>query len=439
MAVTILNRGQLPLEIAYKDVSNTFSLPIYLPINTPLLDTEAANKKYVDEKVISAATGLTVKDACRLATTQNIGTYNSTGGEKARGQIISASDIVDGITLVSGNRILVKNNSIPSGNGIYVVSFLGTGTNGVWDRASDFDSDAEVSANAFCFIEEGSTLADTAFVLTTNNPIVIGGASGTNLTFTQFAGNGIGLTSLSVSTSNGFSGLSSGGTTPIITISTSLGAGVVKSNGAGAFVLGNIDLSSGDVINTLPVIRGGTGSNGFTGLSYGNGTSAMTAATGAQITAAIGSSSVLNSTNAVSFSGALSGDVTGNQNSTSILSTIVTSKLITGFVSSAGTVVATDSILSAINKLNGNIANKQNTISSSNLKVGVPIAGTANASNLIFTLPNTPIILTESIFVNGVCQQRGAGNDYQISGQTVTFENGNAPDIGAILISSYFI
>ena len=63
---------------------------------------------------------------------------------------------------------------------------VGTGSNGVWDRATDFDSDAEVTANAFVFIEEGNTYADTAWVLTTNNPITIGGSSGTSLTWAQF-------------------------------------------------------------------------------------------------------------------------------------------------------------------------------------------------------------------------------------------------------------
>jgi hypothetical protein len=58
--------------------------------------------------------------------------------------------------------------------------------------------------------------------------------------------------------------------------------------------------------------------------------------------------------NAVNFSGSLSGDVTGTQSSTAIAASVVTGKLITGYVSGAGTVAATDSILQAIQKLNGN-------------------------------------------------------------------------------------
>jgi hypothetical protein len=63
-------------------------------------------------------------------------------------------------------------------------------------------------------------------------------------------------------------------------------------------------------------------------------------------------------------------------------------------------------------------------VTAANYKAGVT-AGVANGINLVFTLPNTPVASTEMIFVNGVLQQRGAGNDYQI-GATVTFEAGTS-------------
>jgi hypothetical protein len=46
------------------------------------------------------------------------------------------------------------------------------------------------------FIEEGTTLADTAWVLTTNDSITVGGAAGTAMTFTQFAGAGVGISAI---------------------------------------------------------------------------------------------------------------------------------------------------------------------------------------------------------------------------------------------------
>jgi len=86
-----------------------------------------------------------------------------------------------------------------------VVTTLGTGSNGVWDRASDFDADAEVTAGAYVWVEDGNTYVDSAWVLTTNNPIVIGGASGTALTWVLFssagsliAGNGLTKTGNSI-------------------------------------------------------------------------------------------------------------------------------------------------------------------------------------------------------------------------------------------------
>ena len=59
---------------------------------------------------------------------------------------------------------------------------------------------------------------------------------------------------------------------------------------------------------------------------------------------------------AASFTGSLVGDVTGTQGATAISAATVTGKLLTGFISGAGTVSATDSILTAINKLNGNVS-----------------------------------------------------------------------------------
>jgi hypothetical protein len=161
---------------------------------------DAATKNYVD----SVATGLDVKASVRAASTANIAgaTYNQTGGTSGRGQFTTMPNSIDGVTLAAGNRVLVKNQTTGAQNGIYVVSTLGTGANGVWDRATDFDQDAEVTSGAFTFVEEGTTNAAVGYVLTTANPITIGGASGTSLAFAQFsggaaytAGNGINLTS----------------------------------------------------------------------------------------------------------------------------------------------------------------------------------------------------------------------------------------------------
>lgn len=154
---------------------------------TPTLDTDAATKAYVD----AARTGLDVKASVRAASTANVTvTYSATGGTSARGQITAAPNTLDGVTLAANDRILLKNQSTGAQNGIWVVSTLGTGANGVWDRATDFDSDTEVTAGAFTFVAEGTANADSGWVLTTNDTITIGGASGTALAFAQFSGAG---------------------------------------------------------------------------------------------------------------------------------------------------------------------------------------------------------------------------------------------------------
>lgn len=155
-------------------------------LGAPSAATDAATKGYVD----GVATGLDVKASVRAASTATVGTYNSTAGTSARGQLTAAPNTLDGVTLAASDRILVKNHSTPAANGIYVISTLGTGANGVWDRATDFDADAEVTTGAFTFVSEGTVNADTGWVLTTNDAIVIGGAGGTSLTFAQFSGAG---------------------------------------------------------------------------------------------------------------------------------------------------------------------------------------------------------------------------------------------------------
>lgn len=163
----------------------------------PVNPQDAATKSYVD----AARAGLDVKQSVRAASTATVTvTYNATGGTSARGQITAAPNTLDGVTLAANDRILLKNQTTGAQNGIYVVTTLGTGANGVWDRATDFDADAEVTAGAFAFVEEGTTNADSGWVLATNNPIIIGGASGTALTFNQFSGSSSGVSSFSAGT-----------------------------------------------------------------------------------------------------------------------------------------------------------------------------------------------------------------------------------------------
>ena len=128
----------------------------------PVSALQLATKQYVD----AVAQGLDPKASCVAATTMNI--------------TLSGAQTIDGIALVAGDRCLVKNQTAPADNGIYVVA------SGSWTRALDMDVWAEVPG-AFTFIEQGTTQADTGWVCTSN----AGGTIGTTaITWVQFAGVG---------------------------------------------------------------------------------------------------------------------------------------------------------------------------------------------------------------------------------------------------------
>lgn len=153
----------------------------------PVIDADAATKLYVD----NVAAGLDPKESCTCATTGNIGTYNSSGGAAGNGQLTSVAATIDGVTLVQGDRVLVKDQSTATQNGIYVV----TATTTTLDRATDHDSNAEVNAGNFTFIEEGTVNADSGWVLQGPDPLTI---NTSNLNWALFstssdivAGNGL--------------------------------------------------------------------------------------------------------------------------------------------------------------------------------------------------------------------------------------------------------
>jgi len=130
---------------------------------TPTSENDAANKAYVD----GARAGLDVKGSVRAATTANI--------------TLTGEQTIDGVGVVAGDRVLVKNQTTGSENGIYVVA------SGSWGRASDADTSDKVTSGMFTFVESGSTNGDTGWVLATDGSIAVGT---TSLTFSKFTSQG---------------------------------------------------------------------------------------------------------------------------------------------------------------------------------------------------------------------------------------------------------
>jgi len=86
---------------------------------------------------------------------------------------------VDGVQLVAGDRVLVKNQTTGAENGIYVAAAA------AWARAEDMNVSAEALAGQLVVVEQGTTQADTIWLMTTNTPIVLGS---TTLTYALAGG-----------------------------------------------------------------------------------------------------------------------------------------------------------------------------------------------------------------------------------------------------------
>jgi hypothetical protein len=133
---------------------------------TNLLDpgsgTDAANKQYVD----NAIAGLSWKFSARAATTANIA--------------LTGLQTIDGVVLVDNDRVLVKNQTTLSENGIY------NAHGAAWTRTVDADVGTDL-VSAAAFVQEGTTMGDSSWSQTTNAPITLGTSP---IVWVQFAGGG---------------------------------------------------------------------------------------------------------------------------------------------------------------------------------------------------------------------------------------------------------
>jgi len=185
----------------------------------PVNSSDAATKSFVE----ATSQGLDVKDSCVAATTANITISTA----------LNNGDTLDGVTLSTNDRVLVKDQSTSSENGIYVVGSSPA-------RADDLATGAD-AAGFFTFVEQGTVNADNGFVCTSNKGSAVVGTN--NLTIAQFSGAG------QIIAGNG---LDKSGNTLSVDLKSDGGLQIESTEIA-------VNLSAGSITGTLQVGDGGTG------------------------------------------------------------------------------------------------------------------------------------------------------------------------------------
>ena len=196
---------------------------------TPTADAHFATKGYVD----STSEGLDIKGSVTVATTANI--------------TLSGTQTVDGVSLSADDRVLVKDQSTASQNGLYKVV-----SGGSWTRTDDLAAGSD-AAGAFTFVEQGSTYADVGFVCSSNKGSAVTGTN--NLAFTQFSG---------VASVTAGDGLDKSGNELSVDLKSNGGLVIESTELA-------VDLAASSITGTLAIGDGGTGATSASSARSGLG------------------------------------------------------------------------------------------------------------------------------------------------------------------------
>lgn len=379
-SATTAAAANTPSAIVARDADGKFSAAMISLTGTVTNATDAATKAYVD----SVAQGLEVKASVKVATTAAI--------------TLSGTQTIDGVALLAGDRVLVKNQAAAANNGIYLVAA------GAWSRAADADSVEKLSSGSFVFVERGTVNADAGFVMTEDDP------ESNGYTFAQFSGAG----------------------------QLTAGAGLTKTGNTLDVVAADSTITvNGDSIQVGQIANANVadGAN----IAYGK-----LNLTGSIVNADISASAQiaygkLNLTGAI-LNADLAGSIADTKLNTITSAGKVANSATTGTASkTAETLVLRDAdgrARFATPSHADDAANKGYVDTEiARFVVNETPAGTVNGSNLVFSLVQSAAAGTLQVFVSGLMMLEGS--HYSVSGSTLTFVDPYQPITGEWVRVSY--
>lgn len=415
-------------------------------LGAPSAATDAANKSYVD----GVASGLDVKASVRVATTAVLPAVTAAGSKVGKTLTADAVGVltVDGVATVLTDRILVQDQVAGSDNGIYEVTTEGTGgVPFVLTRATDADEDAEVTAGMFTFIEEGSTQADEGFVLTTNDPITV---DTTAQAFSQFSGAGslVGGDGIDISASTISVDLLSGGglkfTTGEVGVEPNDFAGDgleddgsdnlrldLKAGGGLKFDTGEVTVEPSDFAGT-GLEDDGSDNIRIAASAAGAG---LTGGAGSALDVVSGNAGIVVNANDITLTVDAPAATISIGGAGIQVADSTDGKILIGDTAgdTAFQTISGDATLAK----DGALSLASNVLKEADIVTREIPTGDLDGVDTTYVLANTPVSGTEHVYLNGILQNAG-GNDYAISGTTITFEAASIPQTGDVVLVSYW-
>lgn len=386
-------------NIAFLDGSREFTGNINLGNHriTNVAPGEDPNDVVTKAQLDAYAQGIDFKESVRAATVPGLNIDLSTGGLLT----------IDGVNLEEGDRVLVKDQTDATENGIYVAS------SGAWKRADDFNSNADVSPGAFCFVEEGEINANTGWVLSTKGTITLGT---TELKFTKFTGLG------EVKAGNGLYKVND-------TLNVGEGQGIQVDADSISVKLADTSLTittDGLTINTSGVKTNHLQDGAVTANKLNSDV--------------VGKGLTRDNNNALAVNP--DNDTLKISSNNKLFVNRVPASIIDANATSSQILIANQNGIFSAKSISGDIeldetgkVTIKNIFWEEHYIVRETPSGSIDGMNKTFTLAHIPIEGSEMVFLNGMLLNAGETEDYTISGKTITLNF--APETGSKLLVTY--